>query len=116
MTLLLRSLRISDNGLHLGSAYESALNGASTFSSLFPMAASFLPSGAASQFLGDTSIQQQSASAASSTGMPSLLSAASNSSPVVVPVTIGESALQLAAKAAAASHGSNNGGESVSGD
>ena len=102
-----------------GSAYDSALNGAASFSSLYPLAASFLPQSAASQFLNDTSAhQQQSAHATSSSTTPSLLSAAGNSSPVIVPVTIGESALQSAAKAAAASHGNNNnnGGESVSGD
>lgn len=102
----------------LGSAYDGALNGASSFSSLFPLAAPFLTQTAASHLLGDASLQQSLAStaAASSSSTPSLLSAAGNSSPVVVPVTIGESALQSAAKAAAASHGNNNGGESAAGD
>lgn len=91
------------------------LNGASAFPSIFPLAAPFLPPSAASQFLTDTS------STGNSTA-PSLLSAAGSSSPVVVPVTIGESALQAAAKVAAASHGistsnnNNNGSESTSGD
>ncbi|CAF1300025.1 unnamed protein product, partial [Adineta steineri] len=100
------------------SAYDGSLNGVSPFSSLFPLAAPFLAQTAASQLLGDTSLQSTTASSSSST--PSLLSAAGNSSPVVVPVTIGESALQSAAKAAAASHGNNNGGggggESAGGD
>ena len=95
---------------------SSALNGASAFPSIFPLAASFLPP-AASQFLTDTSTT-------SNPTAPSLLSAAGSSSPVVVPVTIGESALQAAAKAVAASHGistsnnnnNNNGSESTSGD
>ena len=101
-----------------GSAYDSALNGAASFSSLFPLAASFLPQSAASQFLSETSAQHQSAHSTSSSTTPSLLSAAGNSSPVIVPVTIGESALQSAVKAAAAAHGNNNnnGSESVSGD
>ena len=97
------------------SSFEKALNGASAFPSIFPLAAPFLPPSAASQFLTDTS------STGNSTA-PSLLSAAGSSSPVVVPVTIGESALQAAAKVAAASHGistsnnNNNGSESTSGD
>lgn len=62
-----------------------------------------------------SSIQQQSTTT-SSNSAPSLLSAAGNSSPVVVPVSIGESALQLAVKAATALHGNNNGGESAGGD
>jgi len=102
------------------SAYDSSLNGASSFSSLFPLAVPFLSQTGASQFLGDPSVQQQSitpTNATSSSSTPSLLSSAGNSSPVIVPVTIGESALQSAAKAAAAaSHGNNNnGGESAGG-
>jgi len=104
------------NPIHLlGSTYDGSLNGASPFSSLFPLAAPFLSQTAASQLLGDASLQQSLAATASSS-TPSLLSAAGNNSPVVVPVTIGESALQSAAKAAAASHGNNNGGESAGGD
>lgn len=115
--------------LFLGSAYESGLNGAS-LSSLFPLAAPFLSS--AGHLLGDPtgmgalapsilppSLQQSStgSNVPSSTSTPSLLSAAGSSSPIVVPVSIGESALQLAAKAAAGtSHGNNNGGEAASGD
>jgi hypothetical protein len=114
------------------SAYDGGFNGAS-LSSLFPLAAPFLST--AGQFLSDTSgvgsippsiipssIQQQlttattTANATSSNSAQSLLSVAGNSSPVVVPVSIGESALQSAAKAAAASHGNNNGGESAGGD
>lgn len=113
----------------LGSAYEGGLNGAS-LSSLFPLAAPFLSS--AGHLLGDPtgigalapsilpqSLQQSSTgtNASSSTSTPSLLSAAGSSSPIVVPVGIGESALQLAVKAAAGtSHGNNNGGEAASGD
>lgn len=114
-----------------GSAYESGLNGAA-LSSLFPLAAPFLSS--AGHLLGDPtgmgalapsilppSLQQSStsASAPSSTSTPSLLSAAGSSSPIVVPVNLGESALQLAAKAAATgtSHGNNNnGGDATGGD
>ncbi|CAF1682630.1 unnamed protein product, partial [Adineta ricciae] len=94
-------------------AYETGLNGVSPFSSLFPLAAPFLSQTAASQLLSEASMQSSTAATSSST--PSLLSAAGNNSPVVVPVSIGESALQSAAKAAA-SHGSNNGGDSGSGD
>lgn len=83
----------------VGSTYDGALNGASPFS-LFPLAAPFLTQTAASHLLGDTSLQQSltSTAAASSSATPSLLSAAGNSSPVVVPVSIGESALQSAVK------------------
>jgi len=105
------------------SAYDVNLNGASPFSSLFPLAAPFLSQTAASQLLSDPSLQQSlTSAAAASTSTPSLLSSAANSSPVVVPVSIGESALQSAAKiaaaaaAAVASHGSNNGNESTGGD
>jgi len=102
------------------SAYDAGLNGASPFSSLFPLAAPFLSQAAASQLLGDASMQQSitPTTATSSSSTPSLLSATGNSSPVVVPVTIGESALQSAVKAAAAaaSYGNNNGGESAGGD
>jgi len=103
------------------SAYDSGLNGAS-LSSLFPLAP-FLSS--AGHLLGDTSgvgaipppiLPSSTTNATSSNSALSLLSAASSSSPVVVPVSIGESALQSAAKAAAASHGSSNSGDSAGGD
>ena len=111
-----------------GSAYDGNLNGAA-LSSLLPLAP-FLSS--AGHLLSDPSalgslatpllasaMQHQSAissSMSTTSSTPSLLSVAGSSSPVVVPVTIGESALQQAVKAAALSHGSNNGSESVGGD
>ncbi|CAF2406432.1 unnamed protein product [Rotaria sp. Silwood2] len=97
------------------SAYDGVLNGVSPFSSLFPLGAPFLSQTAASQLLGDASIQQ-SLTGTSNSSTPSLLSSAGNNSSVVVPVNIGESALQSAVKAAAVSHGNNNGGDSASGD
>ena len=98
--------------------YESALNGVSTFPSLFPLGNPFLSQTSASQLLGDTAMQQSITPTAvtSNTSTPSLLSSAGSSSPVVAPLTIGESALQSAAKVSTASHGNNNGGESASGD
>lgn len=109
------------------SAFDSGLNGA-TLSSLFPLAAPFLSS--AGHLLGDPSvvgsippppvlpstIQQQSTAttnATSNSSTPSLLSSTGNSSPVVVPVSIGESASKAAV---APSHGNNNVGESSGGD
>lgn len=97
------------------SAYDSVLNGVSPFSTLFPLGNPFLSQTTASQLLGDTSIQQ-SITSTSNNIAPSLLSTAGNSSPVVVPVTIGESALQSATKVATTSHGNNNSGESTGGD
>lgn len=90
----------------LGSPFDGVLNGVSPFSTLFPLGAPFLSQTAASQLLGDASLQQSNSSA------PSLLSAAGSAS-LGVPVTLGES---IAKSIATASLGNNNGGESMSGD
>ena len=86
---------------------------------MFPLGNPFLSQTTASQLLGDTSVHPSVTSTTATPNItpPSLLSSATgNSSSVAVPVTIGESALQSAAKAAAASHGNNNKGESTTGD